>query len=276
MILRRRAAWLVVVLASTAACGTADDASGGASLVATTTIWADIASNVACGDDAVAIVPPGADPHAFEPSLRDRELIEGADLVVANGSGLEETLVDLLATTNANVVEMSTRVDLIDSGDEHEDGVSAADHDHAAGNPHIWHDPTRVSGALDLIGSGLIERDTDEIRRCVDAYRAELEAIDAEITRLLAPIPPALRVLVANHDSLAYFADRYDFEIVGTVLPATTTMAETNPAALQDLAELIDQRAIRRSSSTTSSRHPTRMHSPGAPGPRSSRCSSAR
>ena len=43
--------------------------------MATTTIWADIASRVACDEDVVAIIPAGADPHAFEPSLRDREMV---------------------------------------------------------------------------------------------------------------------------------------------------------------------------------------------------------
>ena len=75
-------------------------------------------------------------------------------------------------------------------------------------------------------------------------YRAELEALDAEITEMLAPIPDESRVLVTSHESLNYFADRYHFEVVGTVIPAMSTMAETNAADLADLAERIEERGV--------------------------------
>ena len=66
--------------------------------MATTTIWADVTSHVACGEHVDSIVPAGADPHSFEPSLRDRERLTGAGVVIANGAGLEESLTDLVDT----------------------------------------------------------------------------------------------------------------------------------------------------------------------------------
>ena len=117
---RSTAIVLAVAVAAVSGCGGDDaaDASAGDTalppLVATTTIWADVTSHVACGEDVVAIIPAGADPHAFEPSLRDRELLDRAGLVVANGSDLEESLVDLLATVageGVDVVEISPHVD---------------------------------------------------------------------------------------------------------------------------------------------------------------------
>src|SRR5688500_11586433 len=101
MILSRRAttraAAAVVGLAlALAGCGqgdegTSDAADDAPTVVATTSIWADVARNVACDGAAevLSIVPPGADPHAFEPSLRDREVLDDAALIVANGLGLE-------------------------------------------------------------------------------------------------------------------------------------------------------------------------------------------
>ena len=74
---RRVVVATAAVLVAVAACGTSDDdddvdAGGPAPLVATTTIWADITSHVACGEHVDSIVPGGADPHSFEPSLLDR------------------------------------------------------------------------------------------------------------------------------------------------------------------------------------------------------------
>lgn len=251
-----------------AACGAGDDAEPPADtaapvddlVVATTSIWADIATNVRCGRDVPTVVPVGADPHTFEPSLRDRELLEDARTVVANGNGLEGSLVDLLETVAAegvNVVEMATHVDVLVTDEEHDDDHTSEEHDdeehddghgHADaedGDPHIWHDPRRVAGTLDVLGGALADQgDAEAVRACADEYRAELEQLDAEIEALLAPIPESRRVLVTSHDSLAYFADRYGFEIVGTVIPSTTTMAETSAALLAELAATIDEQDV--------------------------------
>jgi zinc/manganese transport system substrate-binding protein len=79
----------------------------------------------------------------------------------------------------------------------------------------------------------------DEVQACSDAYASDLDAIDAEMEELFAAIPTDLRKLVTNHGTLGYLADRYGFEVIGTVLGGTSSLAETNPAALEELAQLI-------------------------------------
>jgi zinc/manganese transport system substrate-binding protein len=225
--------------------GVTDDGSAGAdagapAIVATTTIWADITSHVACGEPVVSLVPAGADPHSYEPSLRDRELVAEAALVVANGAGLESTtepLLDAAIDDGVDVVEVAPHVDLLDGG-EHEEG----EHEDGAGDPHVWQDPTRVAVALEVIASALSAAGYDT---CEANYRDELLALDAEITDILAVVPSDDRLLVTSHDSLAYFADRYDFEIVGAVIPSTSTMADSSAGELAELAELVEERSVR-------------------------------
>jgi zinc/manganese transport system substrate-binding protein len=198
-------------------------------LVATTTIWADVTSHVACGEQVDSVVPSGADPHAFELSLRDRELLERAAVVVANGGGLEGNLVDVLASAaDGRVVEITPHVELIDD------------------DPHVWQDPRRVAAAIDPIEQAVIAagRDESEISACADAYRDELAALDREIAAILSPIPAGQRVLVTNHDAFGYFADRYDFEIVGTVIPSSSTLGESSAGHLASLADVIAQRQV--------------------------------
>ncbi|HSK98233.1 MAG TPA: zinc ABC transporter substrate-binding protein, partial [Euzebyales bacterium] len=92
-----------------AACGTdagpLDQTSGAASgeadrlsIVATTTILADVTANIA-GDAAevTAVMEVGADPHNFEASARQLAEMQQADLIVANGANLEEHLLGPLA-----------------------------------------------------------------------------------------------------------------------------------------------------------------------------------
>jgi zinc/manganese transport system substrate-binding protein len=201
-------------------------------IIATTSIWADIASNVACGEEVASLIPAGGDPHTFEPSLRDRELIERPAAIIANGGGLEGPVTDLLTTVDGrpgtSVYDMTAGVDVVD------------------GDPHVWQDPTLVATAIDAIAAAAVAvgRDPADIATCTDAYRSELMALDAEIAELLRPIPTENRVMVTSHDSLEYFARRYDIEVVGTVIPSTNTLAESNAADLAVLAELITERHV--------------------------------
>lgn len=233
---------IALVSALLSGCGGGDTESGGVTragapqLLATTSIWADITSHVACGEEVTALIPNAADPHTFEPSLRDRATVERAALVIANGNDLEGSLVDLLDTAiseGVDVIEMTSHVDLL--------GGSGAD-----GDPHVWQDPTRVAGALDVIASAVVAagRDREAIEACTTAYHDELIALDGEIDELLSIVPPPRRVMVTSHDSLAYFGDRYTIEIVGTVIPSTNTLAETNAADLAELAEIISERGV--------------------------------
>ncbi|MGA1346521.1 MAG: metal ABC transporter solute-binding protein, Zn/Mn family [Ilumatobacteraceae bacterium] len=224
--------------------GVTPSAATPAAPIATTTIWADITSAVLCGVAVPAIVPVGADPHTFEAPISARADIAAAGFVVANGLDLEEGLLDLLETVEADgtvVVRMAAHVEVLDHGDDHSDDHGDDQHDHAAGDPHIWLDPMRVHDAIDAIVDAAVTagHDADAVAACADSYRAELTALDTEIAEMVAMVPTAARQLVTNHDALGYFADRYGFEVIGTVIPSTSTMASTNPADLADLAALI-------------------------------------
>src|SRR5690606_12055858 len=55
----------------------------------------------------------------------------------------------------------------------------------------------------------------------------------------LAVVPPERRKLVTNHDVLAYFADRYGFEVIGAVIPTTTTQSAASAAQIDRLAAIV-------------------------------------
>lgn len=249
MILSRVAPNVVVGALVLAACGARGDGAGSRDsdpIVATTSIWSDITSGIGCGTAVASLMPTGADPHSYEPSLRDRELLTRAEVVIANGAGLEATaeqLIDAAIADGVTVVEAATYVDLlVDEHDDHDDGAALDPHGHGAGgDPHFWQDPRRVAGTVDVIASAL---EAAGITTCADEYRDELFALDAEITEILSTVPTDHRVLVTSHDSLAYFAERYDFEVVGTVIPSTSTLADTSAGELADLSDLIEARGV--------------------------------
>jgi zinc/manganese transport system substrate-binding protein len=269
------------VVTAAAACGGPTDGNsapsstepesvpGPLTVFATTSIWADIASRSLCAADVRSIIPIGSDPHTWEPSMATRSDMQSADLIIANGLDLEEGLLPVLDAVEADglpVLHMSDHIDLIDmAGDEHtdedhdedhenedhddeghDDEHHADEHHHDGADPHIWLDPIRVANALPAIVEAAVTAGGDEaeLTDCAQHYAEELTALDAEITSMLAAIPSDERLLVTNHDALAYFADRYGFEIVGTVIPSTSTMAETNAADLAELATTITDLGI--------------------------------
>ena len=241
---RSIAALAVGVLALTA-CGGNDDSAAGAGdgpyVVATTGIWADVVSMVACdGTFAVrTLLPSGTDTHSYEPSLRDRSVLDGAALVVANGLGLEERLDDTLAAVEDDGVPVF-RVG------EHVETLGGTGDEHGGADPHVWFDPTRVSAALPALGEALVAAgaDSGQIDECVATAQDELAALDGEVAETLAAVPAASRVLVTNHDSLAYFADRYDFTVLGSILPSTSTLTEASPGQLDKLGQAIQAEGV--------------------------------
>jgi zinc/manganese transport system substrate-binding protein len=102
-----------------------------------------------------------------------------------------------------------------------------------------------AAGAIaDALAAEVPALDTAEVRDRADAYVGDLEALGAEVEATLASVPPERRRLVTNHDVFAYFADRYDFTVVGAVVPAVTTQAEPAAGELADLAAVIEAEGV--------------------------------
>ncbi len=119
------------------------------------------------------------------------------------------------------------------------------DHDHGSEDPHFWQDPQRVALAATLIGEQLaaLDPDTDWTERAA-AYASQLEDLDAEIAEILEVVPPEARKLVTNHDSLGYFAARYGFEVVDTVIPGVSTLAEPSSEEMATLVATIIEQGV--------------------------------
>ena len=247
-----------------AACGNDDDgetATPAVTIVVTTNVLGDVVSAV-LGDLASVevIMPVGADPHDFEASVRQAAAMEDADLLVVNGANFEEGMAGVIENVESSgtpVFAFADVVALLDSDDDHADDDHAddddaddddhGDDDHGDVDPHLWTDPARMAIGVEGLAAALTELDEIDaaaLAEQADAYVSELTALDAEIEDMLAAIPDAQRVLITNHDSFAYFADRYDFDIVGTVIPSMTTAADASIRQLEELAALIVERDI--------------------------------
>ena len=127
-----------------------------------------------------------------------------------------------------------------EEGDSHDHG-----HDHGGLDPHFWMDPLLVAEGALALGEQLTPFDgSGEWMAGAQAYADQLAALDEEIREILSVVPSERRKLITNHDAFGYFAQRYGLEILATVIPSTSTLAEPGSAHLAGLVEIITEQGI--------------------------------
>ncbi|MDT9594978.1 zinc ABC transporter substrate-binding protein AztC [Nocardioides zeae] len=235
------AAAALVAAGSLSACavGGSDD---GPLVVVSTNILGDVVENLV-GDEVevMTLMKPDADPHSFEISAQEAARLRSADLVVSNGLGLEEGLQQHLDAAADEDVPTFVAGDVIEV-------LEYAEGD-AAGTPdsHFWTDPARVLDVVDALAPVLADLDGVDagvVEEQAADYRAEVEQVDAEMTESFASIPAERRALVTNHHVFGYLADRFDFEVVGAVIPGGTTLAAPSASDLADLVGAVEETGV--------------------------------
>jgi ABC-type Zn uptake system ZnuABC Zn-binding protein ZnuA len=244
-----------------AACGSADPAEsdaatagtgGSAAIIATTTVLGSVVGDVAgcAGGTTQTLMPVGTDPHDFAPSSQQVADLVGADLVVANGLGLEEGLQDALeaaAADGARVLEVAPQLDPLEfgAGGHPDEDEHAGEDEHGSLDPHVWQDVARMATAAEIIGTELADLTGEgAYRDCGTQVHDELMVVDDQVRQILAAVPEDRRVLVTDHDALGYLAAAYGFEVVGTVIPGGSTLAEPSSADLAALAATIEAEGV--------------------------------
>lgn len=230
-------------------------------VVVTSNILGDVVSEMV-GDlaEVETIMGEGSDPHQFQASAKQANEIREADVVVANGAGFEEGLVATLESAHDDGVVICEAIDSVETIDPDEDGHAddeagehadehadehgdEHDHEHEGADPHFFTDPARmaqaVSGLAGCMAGAVPALDTAEFTAQTDAYVAELEELDSELESLLAGVPEDQRILVTNHEVFNYFADRYDFEVAGAIVPSVSTQGQPDAASLAELADVV-------------------------------------
>ncbi len=230
---------VVIVGAVVAALGPAS-AADQLRAVATTAQVAALAAAVA-GDlvQLRGIIPPGVDPHEFEPTAGDLVAIEHAALVLRHGIGLDEWLDRTLSAGKRAAVVTVTRGVRLRTGEGNGKRVD---------DPHVWHDPANAKTMVDNIAAALGRADPAHraaYAANAAAYRKRLDAVSRQVRAIIDEIPAGSRKLVTNHDALGYFARAFGLEIVGTVIPSLSTQAEPSAGETARLLRTIRREKVK-------------------------------
>ena len=184
------------------------------------------------------IVPEGVNSHTFAPAPSVAKLISEADLIVLNGLALEEPTLEM---AKANKKSEAVVLALGDQAISREQWQFDITFPESGGqpNPHLWPDPLLALRYAELIAEQLVELDpanADYYASNLDEFRDRIESLDQGITAAVATIPESNRKLLTYHDSWAYFALRYDLEVIGAVQPSNFS-----EPSVKEVARLIDQ-----------------------------------
>jgi manganese/iron transport system substrate-binding protein len=227
-------------------------------VVATTTIVADVVQQIGGEQiDFKTLLPPGTDPHTFEPTPQDFAAVADAHVVFINGAGLELFLEPLLenAEENLKIVPVSYGLELFRLADslghaQEEDQGESDDHAEGGVDPHTWFDPYNVIGWTNNIEQALSALDpahADAYKANAQAYERQLRELDLWIGEQLAQVAESDRRLVTDHATFGYFARRYGFQQVGAVFPGLSTLDEPSArerAALENTIQELEVRAL--------------------------------
>ena len=240
---------IVVILGSImlTGCRKADDEAK--SIVVTYSILGSIVKELVGGEATVTILmPDGADPHEWEPSARDIEKVNNADLVIRNGLGLEEGLEETLQGAEARGVMMFSASDFIEvrhvgpgegiPGDDPDQEIGAPD-------PHFWVDPLSMKRVVTALAPELKSSLEINADACARDLETRLDALNSEVASMAASVPLENRKLVTGHESMGYFAQRYGFKLVGAVIPNLSSQAEVSAADLAALIALVTENQVR-------------------------------
>lgn len=210
----------------------------------------DFACNIA-GDKAeiINLVPAGTEPHDFELSTGDMQLMEKADIFIYNGAGMEH-FVDKTLKSISNedlvVVEAAKGIDLI-AAEHHHDEESEEEHDDSDSeektDPHTWLSVQNAIVEAEVIKEALVEADAenaDYYEANFEAYKEKLEALDESYKEELSNL--SKDTIVVAHEAFGYLCKEYGLK--QEAVEGLTADSEPDAARMKEIIEFCKENDI--------------------------------
>ena len=196
--------------------------------------------------DVTLLVPMGADPHDWEPTIRDTERLQRSDVIIVNGIGYEHWIGSLELTGIAGIlVDTSNGISTLDSAKHDEEKHDEEKHDeekhdeekHGALDPHIWLNPVYAQLQVKNIANALSNSDPmnkNHYQSNAEIYNQELNLLDAKIRTELSGCKTDF---ITFHDAFSYFSEEYGLT-QHTIISSTDSHGEVTPKTLENIISL--------------------------------------
>lgn len=220
-------------------------------IVATIYPLAEFSSRIVGNKASVTqLLPPGREPHHWEPSPADMKQIYDAQVFIYHGAGIEpwaEKILPVLRERKIKIIKATEKTDLLTFAEEQSLGVTKFlgvrttedqhnDVDQESVDPHAWLDPVLAKSIVSFIAGEMAAVDTanaDYYQRNAQAVLDELEQIHQEYSMAASQFKS--RDLVVSHAAFGYLANRYGL----CQIPILGLTPEQEPDAAT-LARVID------------------------------------
>ena len=186
--------------------------------------------------DVTLLVPMGADPHDWEPTIRDTERLQRSDVIIVNGIGYEHWIGSLELTGIAGIlVDTSNGISTLDSAKHDEEKHD--EEKHGALDPHIWLNPVYAQLQVKNIANALSNSDPmnkNHYQSNAEIYNQELNLLDAKIRTELSGCKTDF---ITFHDAFSYFSEEYDLT-QHTIISSTDSHGEVTLQTLENIISL--------------------------------------
>jgi len=196
--------------------------------------------------DVTLLVPMGADPHDWEPTIRDRERLQKADVIIVNGIGYEHWIGSFDSNNNQGIfVDTSNGISTLDS-EKHDDHAKEDDHDgheeedkhnHENLDPHIWLNPVYAQLQVKNIANALSNSDPTNknyYQSNAAIYNKELDLLDSKIRTELSGCKTDF---ITFHNAFSYFSEEYGLT-QHTIISSNDSHGEVTPQTLENIISL--------------------------------------
>ena len=193
--------------------------------------------------DVTLLVPMGVDPHDWEPTIRDTERLQRADMIITNGIGYEHWIGSLSTSNYQGIIVDTSNGILIDYDKKHDDkkhdDEKHDDEKHKHGNldPHIWLNPVYAQLQVKNIANALSNSDPTNknyYQSNAAIYNQELDLLDSKIRTDLSGCGTDF---ITFHDAFSYFAEEYGLT-QHTIISSTDSHGEVTLQTLENIISL--------------------------------------
>jgi len=210
-------------------------------VLATTSVLCDLTQQVAQDTiDLTCLIPPGSDPHIYQPKPDDRKTIEQAKLILYAGYNFETSLIKLIQATKNPATKVAVNEVAVPRPQQ------LAEHGQTKNDPHVWHNA--------LYGVRIVETIRDNLKKLVPEKAAkynsnaakitsELKQLDSWIKSQISTIPAQHRKLVTTHDALGYYSKAYDIPLEGA-LQGISTQEKPTAGRVKELVQEIKKTGV--------------------------------
>lgn len=191
----------------------------------------------AVGGDLVSVktlVPPGSEPHDYDPSPRDIAALNGTKVFIFNGAGIERWTDKVISSWSADSVQIVNASETVELQADERNLL----------NPHYWLDPIAVQKEIDSISVALTK--ADPLHQ--SAYEQNAATMIQRLLDLDNHIRSELssctnRTVIASHDAFGYFARRYMLTVVP--ISGLSPDEEPSPARMAEIADFARANSVK-------------------------------